>query len=158
MERTIARFSQDDAGEWVAHLSCLHRQHVRHNPPFRLAPWVVDDAERAARIGAAIDCPLCDRAELPVDLTIVRTTAVWDEASTPPALRRAHRIAAGVWGRLCVLEGRIRFRADTDPPLDVVVEAGATQAIPPSTDHDIEAEGHVRYFLEFLGRPLDPED
>jgi hypothetical protein len=60
VQRAIVAFHQDDAGEWVAHLSCLHRQHVRHQPPFRVAPWVLDDAERAARIGAPLDCPLCD--------------------------------------------------------------------------------------------------
>ena len=153
MERTITGFTQDDAGAWVAHLSCLHRQHVRHHPPFRLAPWVLDDAERTARVGSALDCPLCDRAELPGGLHVIRTTPTWDEATIPPALRRAHRVAAGGWGRLQVQEGRIRFRADTQPPLDTVVESGASQPIPPETDHDVEPQGHVRFFVEFLGPP-----
>lgn len=152
MERAITGFSQDEAGTWVAHLSCLHSQHVRHNPPFRLASWVLDDAQRAARVGAPLDCPLCDRAELPDGLDVVRTTTVWDESSMPAALRRAHRLAAGSWGRLRVDEGRIRFRAATSPPLDVVVEAGASQPIPPETDHDVEPQGHVRFYVEFLGR------
>ena len=152
MERTILGFSQDEAGAWVAHLSCLHSQHVRHNPPFRLAPWVLDDAERAARVGATLDCPLCDRAELPDGLEVVRTTKVWDESSMPAALRRAHRVAAGTWGRLQVEEGRIRFRADTSPALDVVVEAGESQPIPPETDHDVEPQGNARFYVEFLGR------
>ena len=150
MERRITGFSQDDAGDWVAHLSCLHRQHVRHNPPFRVAPWVLDDAGRAGRIGSPIDCPLCDRAELPDGLAVVRTTATWDESSMPAALRRAHRVAAGVWGRLHVDEGRLRFRAATDPPLDVVIEAAGEQPIPPETDHDVEPDGHARFFVEFL--------
>lgn len=156
MDRAITGFSQDESGAWVAHLSCLHGQHVRHNPPFRLAPWILDDGERAARVGAPLDCPLCDRAELPDGLDVVRTTKVWDESSMPAALRRAHRVAAGVWGRLHVQEGRIRFRARTSPPLDVIVEAGGSQPIPPETDHDVEPEGHVRFFVEFLSRPQLP--
>ena len=156
MERTITGFARDAAGAWVAHLSCLHGQHVRHNPPFRLAPWVLDDAERAARVGAALDCPLCDRAELPEGLEVVRTTQVWDESSVPTALRRAHRVAAGTWGRLQVEEGRVRFRAETSPPLDVVVGAGGSQPIPPEVDHDVEPEGHVRFYVEFLSRPEPP--
>ena len=156
MERTITGFSQDEAGAWVAHLSCLHGQHVRHSPPFRLAPWVLDDAQREGRIGAALDCPLCDRAELPGGLEVVRATPVWDESSMPAALRRAHRLAAGVWGRLQVQEGRIRFRAATRPPLDVTVDAGASQPIPPEVDHDVEPLGRVRFLVEFLGPPGPP--
>ncbi len=57
---TIAGFQQDDAGDWVAQLACGHRQHVRHNPPWQMRPWVTNGAERAARVGAPIDCPLCD--------------------------------------------------------------------------------------------------
>ena len=151
MERTILGFHQDDSGAWVAELSCLHSQHVRHAPPFRSAPWVLDDAERAARIGAALDCPLCDRAELPEGLQVVRSTATWDETSMPAGLRRAHRIGAGQWGRIKVEDGRLRFRAATEPPLEVLVESGATQAIPPETDHDVEPQGAVRFLVEFLG-------
>lgn len=153
MERTITGFLQDEAGEWVARLSCLHGQHVRHRPPFRLAPWVLDDAQRAARIGTALDCPLCDRAEIPKGLEIVRATRVWDESTVPAALRRAHRVAPGVWGRLHVQVGRVRFRAETRPPLEVMVGAGTWQAIPPEVDHDVEPQGHARFFVEFLGPP-----
>jgi hypothetical protein len=37
VERTIVGFSRDDTGDWVANLACFHRQHIRHNPPFRTA-------------------------------------------------------------------------------------------------------------------------
>jgi cytochrome c-type biogenesis protein CcmH/NrfF len=63
MERTITGFHRDSDGDWVAELSCGHGQHVRHRPPFQQRPWVLDDAERDARIGAALDCPLCDEDE-----------------------------------------------------------------------------------------------
>jgi Protein of unknown function (DUF3565) len=63
MDRQIVAFRQDDEGEWVADLACGHSQHIRHNPPFRLAPWVLDEQERQARIGADIECRLCDQAE-----------------------------------------------------------------------------------------------
>ncbi len=151
--RTIVGFSQDEEGAWVAHLSCLHRQHVRHNPPFLVAPWVLDDGERAARVGSVLECPLCDRAELPDGLEVVGASPVWDETSMPAALRRAHRVAPGMWGRLQVQEGRLRFRADTRPPLEVIVGAGGSQPIPPETDHDVEPVGPARFFVEFLVRP-----
>jgi len=65
-------------------------------------------------------------------------------------LRRAHRVAAGTWGRLQLEAGQLRFRARTEPAIDVVVAAGASQAIPPGVDHDVEPFGSVRFAVEFL--------
>ncbi|HWC09664.1 MAG TPA: DUF3565 domain-containing protein [Acidimicrobiales bacterium] len=152
MNRTIVAFGRDDAGDWVAELSCLHTQHVRHRPPFRVAPWVLDDAEREARVGSDLDCPLCDRAELPEGLRVTRRTDVWDERAMPAALRRAHRVATGTWGRLRVERGRLRFRAETHPPLDVIVDPATAQAIPPDVEHHVEPLGEVRFCVEFLRR------
>ncbi len=60
MLRTITGFELDEDGHWVALLSCGHRQHVRHKPPFIERPWVVDKHTREAMIGETIDCPLCE--------------------------------------------------------------------------------------------------
>jgi len=60
VEREIVGYHQDDAGDWVAELSCGHGQHVRHKPPFRLAPWVLEEEGRAAHLGTVLDCPHCD--------------------------------------------------------------------------------------------------
>ena len=156
MERRIVSFTQDDEGDWVAHLDCLHRQHVRHAPPMRFAPWVLDDAERAARVGQPLDCPLCDRAELPADLERLRVTDTWTEATMPAALRRDHRVAKRTWGLLHVEAGAMRFRAATSPPIDRVVSAGdGPQPIPPEVAHSVEPSGDaasVRFHVEFLGR------
>src|SRR5688572_2539849 len=101
----MVAFTQDDEGHWVAHLDCLHRQHVRHDPPMRFADWVLDDEQRNARLGGLLDCPLCDRAELPPDLDSLRLTDSWTKASMPRALRRDHRVATGTLGILRVEEG-----------------------------------------------------
>lgn len=152
MQRSIVGFDQNEVGDWVAELACLHGQHVRHEPPFRLAPWVVDPAGRSARIGQALNCPPCDRAELPDGLRVVRTTQVWDERSIPEGLRRAHRIAPGVWGRLWVKEGALRFHATDAPALEDIVRPGRPQAIPPDVEHNVEPVEKVRFFIEFLRR------
>lgn len=154
MNRRIKAFVMDDEGEWIAVLGCAHRQHVRHRPPFREAPWVADPQARQERIGTSLDCPLCDRAELPDGLGVVRTTDVWDEHTVPAALRRAHRIAPGTWGQLRVLAGQLHFDADLAPPLDLDLHAGDTQAIPPSVGHAVTIVGPVQFCLDFL-RPQE---
>ncbi len=140
----------DETGDWVAKLDCFHRQHIRHDPPFRSAPWVLDDVTRSQRVETALDCPLCDRAELPDDLDVVRTTDMWNELTMPAGLRRAHRVATGTWGRLRVEQGEVRFRAQTEPVIDVIVDADAPQAIPPDVEHEVEPRGPVRFSVEFL--------
>jgi tellurite resistance-related uncharacterized protein len=153
MERAITGFHQDDEGHWVAELSCRHGQHLRHQPPFRLVPWVVEPEGRAAHLGAPLDCPLCDRAELPDGLVLDRRTDTWDQDSVPTGLRRDHRVAAGRWGRLVVEQGELRFRAATSPPIDVVVVAGGSQPIPPEVVHHVETPRPVRFHVEFLVPP-----
>ena len=65
MKREIIAFHQDDHGDWVAELACGHRQHVRHNPPWRMRPWVLTAAGRQEKIGAALECPECRLGETP---------------------------------------------------------------------------------------------
>ncbi|HET7041436.1 MAG TPA: DUF3565 domain-containing protein [Gemmatimonadales bacterium] len=59
MERRIVSFRQDDEGHWVAELECGHTQHVRHDPPWQVRPWVVDPVEREARVGTLLECGRC---------------------------------------------------------------------------------------------------
>jgi tellurite methyltransferase len=148
--RRIVGFVADELGDWVAQLECHHRQHVRHRPPFRLAPWVDDAAERDRHIGTALDCPLCDRCELPAGLTVVRTTPTWDDQTMPTALRRAHRVASGTWGRLLVERGSLRFVARTEPITDAVVDLDCAQGIPPDVEHFVEPRASTRFTIEFL--------
>jgi len=150
VERSITGYHQDDAGDWVAELACGHNQHVRHRPPFQLRAWVLGPDGRLGRLGKPLNCPLCDRCELPQGLRRVRASAVWDERTMPAGLRRAHRVAAGTWGRIVVQAGRLRFVAATTPTLDVELEAGSTQGIPPEVTHEVEPLGAVRFSVEFL--------
>jgi tellurite methyltransferase len=150
--RTVEGFRQDEQGDWVADLSCLHAQHVRHSPPFRERPWVLTDEGRAAHVGSALDCPLCDRAELPEGLVVVRTAGPFDESSLPASLRRDHRVAERTWGRVRVLDGRAGFRMATSPPVERALGAGDAQAIPPGVDHAVIVHGPVRLAVDFLVR------
>jgi tellurite methyltransferase len=150
MIRTIDRFHQDDEGDWVAELSCLHNQHVRHQPPFRDRLWVTTETGRGSRVGADLDCPLCDRAELPAGLERVRTAGPFDADNLPAALQRAHVVADRTWGRLRVLEGSVKFTMETLPRLAAQLPAGTSQPIPPGVAHALEVGGPVRLAVDFL--------
>lgn len=155
MIRTIDGFHQDDEGDWVAELSCLHNQHVRHQPPLQ-ERWVASEAGRAAHLGAQLDCPLCDRLELPAALELVRTAGPFDADTLPAALRRAHFVADRTWGLLRVLEGEVVFAIETTPPLSARLDAGDEQPIPPALAHLLRVDAPVRLTIDFLVRSALP--
>ena len=155
MIRTIDRFRQDAEGDWIAELSCLHTQHVRHRPPFVDRPWVTTVPGREAHIGTELNCPLCDRAELPERLRVARTAGPFDADSVPAGLLGVHRVADRTWAQLQVHEGSLRFAMDTDPPLDRVLAAGEVQPIPPAVDHALTVDGPVRFSVDFLIRTAE---
>ena len=150
MIRTIDGFHQDAEGDWVAELSCLHNQHVRHNPPFQERPWVVSGAGRTERVGSPVDCPLCDRLELPADLEVVRTAGPFDADTLPRALQHAHLIAERTWGVLRVLEGAVVLAIETTPPSSTRLAAGEDQPIPPGVPHLVRVDEPMRLVVDFL--------
>jgi tellurite methyltransferase len=111
--------------------------------------WVLDPVEREGRLGTSVDCPLCDRAELPEAVRWARS-ASWDEGSLPAGLRRAHRLGSATWGRISVQAGRLRFTAATSPPIVRVLEPGLVQAIPPGVVHEVQPDGPVSFTLDFF--------
>jgi tellurite methyltransferase len=146
--RQIVGFHEDSLGDWVAELSCFHARHVRHRPPFDLRPWVVTSSGRASRVGSTLECVYCDRRELPDGLIVTRIAGPFDDATLPPALLSNHRIAAGCWGRLRVLEGAVTFRAIAGP-FEVHLERGSEQPIPPDDEHCIVMH-EARIEIDFL--------
>jgi hypothetical protein len=60
--RAITGFHQDDEGHWVAQLACGHSQHMRHQPPWQVRPWVVTEEGRGRMVGTAVPCRPCGLA------------------------------------------------------------------------------------------------
>ena len=61
--RAITGFRRDEEGHWVATLACGHGQHVRHEPPMTMRPWVLSAAGRGEQLGETLPCMRCLRGE-----------------------------------------------------------------------------------------------
>ncbi len=62
MNQPIVGFHQDAESHWVAELACGHGQHVRHDPPWQIRPWVLAEETRRAFLGKVLNCVKCDQA------------------------------------------------------------------------------------------------
>ncbi len=87
--------------------------------------------------------------ELPPGLEHVRTTDVFDHENHPAGLRRAHRVAEGVWARLVVHTGGLDFVFDDEPDAPRHVEEGGSVVIPPGRLHHLDLLEPVTFALEF---------
>lgn len=149
--RTIVGFHRDDESHWVAELDCGHDQHVRHDPPMVERPWVLDDASRAARVGATLGCPLCARLELPANARPYKRTARFRSATIPHGLLASHTTKAGVWGRIEVLAGRLVYRVHAPIEKSFLLEPGTPGIVAPQISHEVTpADDEVEFFVEFL--------
>ena len=89
-----------------------------------------------------------EQAHLPRGIELVRSTPELDVESMPPGLRRAHRLASGVWGVLRVLNGTVTFVFE-DSGAATDIGPGAEKVIPPDVPHHIEVSDDVRFVLAF---------
>lgn len=152
MQRSIVGFGVDAEGDPIALLDCGHPQHVRHRPPFVNRPWVTTEEGRRGMLGEKLDCVRCERFELPDHFVAFERTPELTEQTLPPAWLRGHTTGSGVWAKIVVSEGRLRYTVDM---LKTVVELGPDRIgiVVPEVPHRIEPVGNVRFFVELYRAP-----
>ena len=149
MKRAIIGLRLDEPGDWVADLDCGHGQHVRHRPPFVDRPWTETEAGRHAMLGTELDCVRCDRMEWPDGFVVHRRTPEFDETTTPAGLKSEHATKRGVWARIHVLSGVLRYRVGAPIHRSFRVVPSSSAVIVAQVPHRVEPEGPVRFFVEF---------
>ena len=153
MERSILGFHRDAEDYWVAELDCGHSQHVRHKPPFENRPWTTTEEGRKSKLGLQLPCPNCDRFELPERFQAYKRTPEFDAASIPDGLRKAHTTKSGVWAKIHVLDGQLRYSVHAPLTQEFVLEPTRAGIIVPELLHHVEPLGAVRFFVEFYRQP-----
>jgi tellurite resistance-related uncharacterized protein len=84
----------------------------------------------------------------PTDLVAYRRTPDFDEATLPAGLRRAHSTKPGVWAKLHVEAGSLRFTDETTG-IETELGPGVHAVIRPESPHHVTPIGPVRFFVEF---------
>ncbi len=91
--------------------------------------------------------------ELPSGLEHVRTTEVFDQDRHPAGLRRAHRVADGVWARLVIHSGELDVVFEDDLEHPIRGRADRPVVIPPVRLHHVATTGPVTFAIEFHRDP-----
>jgi tellurite resistance-related uncharacterized protein len=87
---------------------------------------------------------------LPPDVAPYQRTREFSEATLPAALLSRHTTKPGVWARICVLEGSLRYRILEPVPEEHVLSPGLPGVVEPEVPHEVEPLGRVRFYVEFL--------
>lgn len=96
---------------------------------------------------------------IPFHFVHTRATPFWNKDTAPQALFSRHNTRAGVYGRLSVMQGAVKYCGFTDgdateTDIEVVVEAGSFAISPPEKWHRIELLTDDTYFnLDFYADP-----
>lgn len=86
---------------------------------------------------------------LPSAVNSYRKTPEFDEASIPKGLLKAHQTKEGVWGKIVVLEGQLKYKI-TEPEEEIIIlNNGIPGIIEPTMHHEVEPIGKVRFYVEF---------
>ena len=162
MQRAMKGFHQDADGHWVAELACGHSQHVRHDPPLTLRPWVLTPEGRSERLGQELECPLCDHKVMPTGYSPYKRTASFTRETVPPGLLQRHSTKTGVWALLHVSRGALEFwEAEAGGESRQLVSAGQNAVIRPEVEHRVIPLDDLEFSVEFWhagGRPSDPPE
>ena len=94
--------------------------------------------------------------KLPSSAYPYQRTDEFDQDSVPAGLLSAHTTKAGVWARIVVSEGRLRYRI-LEPELEEhMLMPGAFGVVEPEVPHELQPDGPVRFHVEFLRCALTP--
>jgi tellurite methyltransferase len=150
MNRAIVEFREDANSEWVVALSCGHRRHVRHDPPFRDRPWAVTPEGRQSQIGIEIDCGSCDQRLVPAGYEPYRRTPIFEENSVPDALRREHSTKRGVWALIRVTRGSLDYYIHAPVDIHERLTPLSPGVVVPEVPHHVATPDPVSFYIEFL--------
>ena len=90
---------------------------------------------------------------LPSDVVVYKRTPEFSETTVPAGLLREHATKAGVWGRIQVVSGSLRYRILEPEPEECVLVPGTPGIVEPEVPHEVAPIDRVRFFVEFLRRP-----
>ena len=91
---------------------------------------------------------------LPANVAHYKSTPEFNQADTPGGLQRNHTTAAGVWGRIVVHQGSLRYVIEEPEIEEHLLVPGTVGIVEPQVAHHVVIDGPVRFCVEFYRTTL----
>jgi len=89
-------------------------------------------------------------AKLPPTAVPYFRSVEFTEHSVPEPLLRDHVTKSGVWARITVTSGRVKYQILGQPGLSAVLTPRLAGIVEPGVRHRLEIDGPARFYIEFL--------
>lgn len=137
MQRTITNIRIENDQPLVM-LDCLHEIDLSFI-----------DAGNNANIGGVVDCPLCPKLVMPEGLECYKRTGLFDHDSVPKGFLRKHATKSGVWAKIIVTQGRLRYIVDDLGQQCFELDSQTHGVIAPQMKHHVALEASGKFYVEF---------
>lgn len=88
--------------------------------------------------------------ELPTTVAAYKRTDTFTEQTIPNGLLKSHNTKSGVWGKIVILEGELRYRILEPEIEDNVLTTEHFGVVEPLVLHEVKPLGKVSFYVEFL--------
>ena len=89
---------------------------------------------------------------MPAGYVAYKRTPEFDAESLPDGLKRDHSTKHGVWARIHVIAGRLRYVVEEPLATESILEPGIDGIVVAEVRHHVEPLGDVRFYVEFYRR------
>ncbi|QGU89835.1 DUF1971 domain-containing protein [Erwinia sorbitola] len=102
--------------------------------------------------------------QIPKNYIHTRSTPFWDKNTVPKALLTHHNTKKGVYARLCVMQGAVKYYGfasadEAEPEIEIIIQAGHFGISPPEYWHHIRLLTDDTFFnIDFFAQPDQPLD
>ena len=87
--------------------------------------------------------------DLPREVEIYKQTPEFNNETVPKGLLKAHQTKEGTWGKIIVLEGKLRYRI-LEPEVEVIdLSPEKHGVVEPTILHEVEPLTDMRFYVEF---------
>lgn len=86
---------------------------------------------------------------LPNTVNPYQKTPEFDESSIPKGLLKSHQTKAGVWGKIIVLEGQLKYTINEPEEEVVILDEHNFGVVEPTIFHQVKPLKTVKFYVEF---------
>lgn len=86
---------------------------------------------------------------IPEKCVSYKRTPVFNEASIPTGLLKAHKTKVGTWGKIVVLDGELLYRILEPTIREHLLDPDHPGVVEPQVLHEVEPKGRVSFYVDF---------